>query len=1648
MYNKTNIIILSLMMTILVLGGCSSGGGGDDSATTSTTASLSGVAQKGAFLKDSNVSLCKLDEKMLCTSETLEVKVSDDKGSYEFKALPWSGLSRLSVSGYYFDEVTGTTSLSPATITAVVDIKSNIKQKNNTNILTDLRAKRMKELVDAGKSKEDADRESKEDVKQLFNVGSDDFTALNIVDFSVGKASVNVELLRLSAAIAKSINPVADLEELMKIYNSGGLAAVLESSLYKKLMKDVQEVDIKETLSTMGVSAEDVSAIALSDINISPFVRASVSTVNDNQVQLSLFGTKFTSLDPSIGLSAEGGSLSIVTKTVADDNMSVVLDMNDSSSCKDMNLTFTVEYMDLEGVDAMPLQSNKMAFSNPLTICSENSGETGVPIEVPTNLAPIAIIGMEYLEEEQEEVYITAYVGVRVPGMESSYSHDRDPYPFGGIKSCKWEHNGVVIKESNDVSCDLYNLTFDTAGSYDYILTVTDKQDLEDSNIAHITVLQNTPPVVSITPSSVENIFEGDTLELNATASDVDTGDEVTLLWMYQRVGTPTQYGAGSTTEFAHQFTQAGDYNISVTARDSHGAKTIASLIVKVEAVVTAVNHAPTVRISPDGEKNLTLGDSLLLKSIATDIDGDALTTSWKLKNVMASEFTLVPSYGATGFNYTFDTLGTYLVVVEVEDANGSVGDANITVNVTEPAPITMTLDDVNISVVVKGTKAEQTAGTSDILDIAHTAPKHGTVSYYKIGNEVPTFEYVSTDCFIGQDSFIYQSGDEYGRVNVTITSPSSITVLSETKTLFNTEVIEGEFLRAKSGYEDVQITTATHGGSSSLTVVGGEVINYNYDPDNAFVGNDYFEYSVGETIDECSYSKTGRIDFIVSEYVAQKRVISTCQDPYTIGTELYTTDGTLNGTTLLKDLRTGTISGTAASTGFLDLDETRIIGDIQYFAGDHSAGGTRAKELYETNATTEGTFVHDINPNNEFTGTYLYGSSNPSKFTKIDNNLFFIASDSTYDRYGMYKANGESVVRVADDVTYEPVKIADGVYYSTSQDDNVSIYKFNEELNSSTVVDSFMKDTTGRTTTLLAGVEDRILYTEYHSNFLSYVLYARTIGGDSEKLLTYEMTSREFFEYNSKIYFVTLNNTESSSAGGITHIVESDGTVNGTRVVHTHNGDIQDIALLNGKLYFKARMPVQNENYIVDINLYEFDIETGNAAFIADIAYGNSDKLALHHGMSYMNVVNSKVVYESVNIETVDGEERQYELLWVSDGTALGTESILRRDRRDVGNSYQKPDLKDMFELNGAYYFQDNIGRLYTTNFTEAGTNIVLDDVCDIYPDSFSFEDVTDAELGTYYEANMTVEGIAYPQTKLSIEDGEYSLDNGASWHTEATTIANGQEIKVRHMSSSEYDTSVYTTLNVGERDDTFSSRTKTETLATPSQFTFTDVTNAMTSTEQIDNITVTGINVEVLLSISGGEYSLDAGSSWNVIDVNVSNNQVVYVRHTSSSSNETQVDTVLTVGGVSDTFSSTTRAASIGGDVVTVASLMWEDIAHTRTATQTWSAANSYCANLTLEGFDDWRLPEFVWGEEGQSLNELGTIMTGSYETPSGQRVIAEPFALVVPDDYIASWTNALAGESEGWHVVGFFSGGSENFDSMSDSELVGVRCVRDIE
>ncbi len=727
-------------------------------------------------------------------------------------------------------------------------------------------------------------------------------------------------------------------------------------------------------------------------------------------------------------------------------------------------------------------------------------------------------------------------------------------------------------------------------------------------------------------------------------------------------------------------------------------------------------------------------------------------------------------------------------------------GNINISVN-----DKTFTYDDINISVPIKGTYSFGINATQAQTISFTTLPTNGTARSYLVGNELWYIEYSETSCGASTDSFVYETENGYGRVNVTIVAPTTVSGVNQSNTLFNTEVITAKYLMPKSSNVDINITSSTSGGAFSFTIIGNEDITYNYDPDDSFVGNDFLEYTLSQTINECPYFDTGRIDFTVNEYVAQTKVISTCRDPYTIGTEPYITEGTLESTVLLKDLRPGTSSGKAVSTGFTLFDEYKKIGDIQYFVAYHSAGGVLAYELYETNGTADGTFVHDINTHNELSGTYLNGSSHPGSFSRIDDNLFFIASDSTFDRYGMYKANGTTVERIVDNVTKSPIKLNGEYYYFASVDDNnVTLNKFSTDFSSSTVMSSFLKEVSGRDTKILTTINDKILYTEYIDSSLSYALYAKTVTGESVKLTEYELTHFDYESVNGKMYMLARLHGDNATAS----ILETDGTPQGTSVIYTFDGRINVMAALNGKLYFQGGKSVNNNNvYELDVNLYELDLSSGNVSFIADIAYGNSDAIALHSGMDGMSVVNGKLIYESVNLETINAETIAYELLWASDGTAQGTIAILRRDR--TGSYNQAADLQDMFLLNGEYYFQDNLGSLYKTDFTQSGTRLVLDYICDIIPDAISFVDVVDVEPSTYQEANITVEGITYPETKLSIEGGEYSLDNGVSWHTEATTIANGQLVKVRHMSAATPGTSVDTTLYVGGRDDTFTSTT-----------------------------------------------------------------------------------------------------------------------------------------------------------------------------------------------------------------------------------------------
>jgi hypothetical protein len=224
------------------------------------------------------------------------------------------------------------------------------------------------------------------------------------------------------------------------------------------------------------------------------------------------------------------------------------------------------------------------------------------------------------------------------------------------------------------------------------------------------------------------------------------------------------------------------------------------------------------------------------------------------------------------------------------------------------------------------------------------------------------------------------------------------------------------------------------------------------------------------------------------------------------------------------------------------------------------------------------------------------------------------------------------------------------------------------------------------------------------------------------------------------------------------------------------------------------------------------------------------------------------------------------------------------------------------------------------STNFsTTTDTTLSISGVSDTFsvttlaadtaPDAFVFVDQTDVMVSTSVISNtITVSGINSPAA-IAITNGAYSINSGA-FDTASGTVNNGDTVRVRVTSSDAVETSVDATLSIGGVSDTFTVSTIPAD-TTPDAFNFTDQTGVAVSTAITSNaITVSGINSPAAITVTNGAYSINSGA-FDTASGTVNNGDTVRVRVTSSDAVETSVDAILSIGGVTDTFSVSTIAA-----------------------------------------------------------------------------------------------------------------------------------------
>jgi PKD repeat protein len=156
-------------------------------------------------------------------------------------------------------------------------------------------------------------------------------------------------------------------------------------------------------------------------------------------------------------------------------------------------------------------------------------------------------------------------------------------------------------------------------------------------------------------------------VSLDATASQDPGGTIVSYTWSID--GEELLHGPTA----SYLFRTAGSHRVDLTVVNDHGTTGTASQLIEVE------NTAPTAsaRLSSDTP---TPGERVLFDASGSfDPDGDIADVAWDFGDGETARGPLV--------GHVYDTAGTYVVVLTVEDSCGAVATLTHTLLVSTPSP-------------------------------------------------------------------------------------------------------------------------------------------------------------------------------------------------------------------------------------------------------------------------------------------------------------------------------------------------------------------------------------------------------------------------------------------------------------------------------------------------------------------------------------------------------------------------------------------------------------------------------------------------------------------------------------------------------------------------------------------------------------------------------------------------------------------------------------------------------------------------------------------------------------------------------------------------------------------------------------------------
>ena len=341
-----------------------------------------------------------------------------------------------------------------------------------------------------------------------------------------------------------------------------------------------------------------------------------------------------------------------------------------------------------------------------LTVSDYYSATDTSELVISINNSPTASISTDF-------VIANEITSVELDGSASS---DTD----GGSISYSWQQSGgsplVSIDTNTSATASFTTPEVDSDANLTFQLTVTDN---DGASASATTVVQvNNTPTVSASASATR-LTEGDTLELNGSASDTDGGTIVSYSW--EQVNADA-----STTEIAttanYAFTTAEvntdtSYTFRFTATDSQGASSSAA-----DLIVT-VNNSPTATVPANFEVNESTADVELDGSGSTDTGSTGIASyAWQQVdsngNVISDDISInqadaaIASFTAPEVNA--DTELTFKLTVS--DADGATASASSVVTINNYPTATVSVDATELnegdSVTLDGTGSDTDNGT------------------------------------------------------------------------------------------------------------------------------------------------------------------------------------------------------------------------------------------------------------------------------------------------------------------------------------------------------------------------------------------------------------------------------------------------------------------------------------------------------------------------------------------------------------------------------------------------------------------------------------------------------------------------------------------------------------------------------------------------------------------------------------------------------------------------------------------------------------------------------------------------------------------------------------------------------------------------